>query len=47
MYYVSENDTYANFVAKNDLMSTAINDWLEARKASYTVTEGFGMRFVG
>ena len=47
MYYVGEGDNYAQTIARNDLMSQAVSQWLSDLTAAYTATPGFGMRFVG
>ena len=47
MYYVGEGDNYAQTIARNDLVSQAVSQWLSDLTAPYTATAGFGMRFVG
>lgn len=48
MYYVGEGEElYSSSIAKDDLRSTAVSEKLEELTAAYTVSEGFGMKFVG
>lgn len=47
MYYVGEGENYRDYIARSDLQSEAVNAWLTDKVASYAVSTGFGLRFVG
>lgn len=47
MYYVGEGEMYSETIAKNDLLNTAIGDWLAAMGEGISPVYGFGLRFVG
>ena len=47
MYYVGEGGLYSSYLAKSELQSTAIDEWMTELNNACEVTEGFGFRFVG
>ena len=47
MYYVGEGQQYSDYIAQNDLSSSAAAQWLSELTAQYETSEGFGMRLVG
>ena len=48
IYYVGHNDlTYAQEIARADLLNTDLSAWVDELTAPYTGKDGFGMFFVG
>ena len=47
MYYVGEGDLYSNLLAKNDLVNTDVNQWLEDQVNELTVANGWWLRIAG
>ena len=48
MYFVGEGEQlYSSILAENDLRSSALTEKLDELTSAYSVSEGFGMKFVG
>lgn len=47
MYYVGEGEQYSDYIARNALLSTDMEQWLTELTEGYEVAYGFGSRFVG
>ncbi len=47
MYYVGEGELYSDYIARNDLASTAFNEWLAELTAPYTAEKTFFARLIG
>ena len=47
MYYIGEGGLYSSYVAKNELQSKAVDEWMTELNNACEVKEGFGFRFVG
>lgn len=47
IYFVGEGEQYSDLIAKNDLLGTAYNEWVESITAGLEAVKGAGMKFVG
>lgn len=47
MFYVGEGGLYSNYIAKNAMLSTDMEEWLTALTEGYEAKTGFGYRLVG
>ena len=47
MYFVGEGEQYSDYLAKNSLLTTDMNAWLEELTSAYETSVGGGIRFVG
>ena len=47
MYYVGQGELYSDSIARSDLSSNDMNEWLEAQTAGYEPVRGFWYKLVG
>lgn len=47
MYFVGEGEQYSDYLAKNSLLTSDMNAWLEELTSAYETSVGGGIRFVG
>lgn len=47
MYFVGEGEQYSDYLAKNSLLTTDMNAWLEELTSAYETSVGSGISFVG
>ena len=47
MYFVGEGEQYRDYLAKNSLLTSDMNAWLEELTSAYETSVGGGIRFVG
>lgn len=47
MYFVGEGEQYSDYLAKNSLLTTDMNAWLEELTSAYETSVGGGINFVG
>ena len=47
MYYVGEGELYSNVIARDELVNTAMTEWLAELVKNYEAKEGYFMRLVG
>ena len=47
MYYVGEGEQYSDYIARTQMLSEYMNQWLTELTEGYEVAYGFGSRFIG
>lgn len=47
MYYVGEGEQYSDYIARTQMLSEYMNQWLTELTEGYEVAHGFGSRFIG
>ena len=47
LYFVGRGQTYADFIADQNLRQKDYGEWLAAQTENYPITEHYTMRFVG